>query len=155
MLTSNIYISQGLVNGVMGYVEHVDINPENDLPRTIYVKFDDESVGKRIQIKENRNAIPIETLQSEFHYGMRVIKREQFLLQPCWGCNIHKLQGTTLERAVVSIGSRVFVKGMSYVALSRVKTLVGLYIKLDASKIEAPVVVLEEYSGLANKAQAP
>ena len=109
MLTSNIYTSQGLV---MGYVEHVDINPENDLPRIIYVKFDDESVGKIIQSKENRNGIPIETLQSEFHGG-RVIIQEQFPLQPCWGCTIHKLQGTTLERAVVSIGSRVFAKGIS------------------------------------------
>ena len=79
--------------------------------------------------------------------------REQFPLQPCWGCTIYKLQGTTLERAVVSIESHVFAKRMSYMALGRVKTVAGLYIsEMGASKIEAPLV-LEEYSRLANKAQ--
>ena len=137
MLTRNIYTSEGLVNGVTGYVEHVNVNPENGIPRTVFAKFDDETIGKILQNMDKSNAVPIEPVQWEFSYRARILIREQLPLQPCWACTIHKLQGTTLETAVTSIGSKVFAKGMSYMALSHVKTLSGLYkSELDTSKIE-------------------
>ena len=131
MLIRNIYTSQGLVNGVMGFVENIEVNPETLTPRVIYVKFDDDTVGKILQSAENNNVIPIEPIQSKYLFEGRIIIREQFPLQSCWGCTIHKLQGTTLQHAVVSIGSKVFAKGMSYVAMSRLKSLDGLISELD------------------------
>ena len=42
---------------------------------------------------------------------------------------IHKSQGLTLENAVIDIGDRDIATGCTFVALSRLKTLEGLYFK--------------------------
>ena len=39
---------------------------------------------------------------------------------------IHKSQGLTLEKAVVELGSKDFSAGLTFVAISQVKTLKGL-----------------------------
>jgi ATP-dependent DNA helicase PIF1 len=41
---------------------------------------------------------------------------------------IHKIQGATLSMAEVDIGSSIFECGQTYVALSRVQSLKGLYL---------------------------
>ena len=43
-----------------------------------------------------------------------------------WGITIHKSQGLTLEKAVVELGSKDFSAGLTFVAISQVKTLKGL-----------------------------
>jgi hypothetical protein len=43
-----------------------------------------------------------------------------------WGITIHKSQGLTLEKVVVELGDKDFSAGLSFVAISRVKTLRGL-----------------------------
>ena len=43
-----------------------------------------------------------------------------------WGINIHKSQGLTLEKVVVELGDKDFSAGLSFVAISWVKTLKGL-----------------------------
>ena len=74
---------------------------------------------------------------------------EQLPLIPAWGITIHKAQGVTLDRAEIDAGSGVFECGQTYVALSRVKSLEGLYLTaLDPARIRVNKKVQEFYDGL-------
>ncbi len=52
----------------------------------------------------------------------------QFPLRLAWGVTIHKSQGKTYSRAIVDLGQRAFAPGQTYVALSRISALEGLYL---------------------------
>ena len=52
----------------------------------------------------------------------------QFPLRLAWAVTIHKSQGATYERAIIDLGTRVFSPGQTYVALSRLTSLDGLYL---------------------------
>jgi len=66
-----------------------------------------------------------------------------------WAITIHKSQGATLDSAEIDVGSGIFECGQTYVALSRVKSLEGLYLtSYDASKIFINKKVREFYDSL-------
>jgi ATP-dependent DNA helicase PIF1 len=74
---------------------------------------------------------------------------KQLPLIYAWAITIHKSQGMTLDTAYIDIGNFIFECGQTYVALSRVKTLEGLYLKnLDISKITVNMKVKNFYSNL-------
>lgn len=66
-----------------------------------------------------------------------------------WAITIHKAQGVTLDYAIIDIGKNIFEYGQSYVALSRVKSLQGLYLtSFDYTKIMANPKVKKFYENL-------
>jgi ATP-dependent DNA helicase PIF1 len=66
-----------------------------------------------------------------------------------WALTIHKAQGTTLELAEIDVGNDVFECGQTYVALSRVKSLEGLYLScFNYTKILTSKKVKDFFRGL-------
>jgi len=67
-----------------------------------------------------------------------------------WAITIHKAQGTTMDCAEIDAGNDIFECGQTYVALSRVKSIEGLYLRsFDIEKITVNRKVKEFYSLLA------
>ena len=52
----------------------------------------------------------------------------QYPLTLAWAVTIHKIQGCSLSHAQIDVGDSIFEFGQTYVALSRVKTMDGLYL---------------------------
>ncbi|RUA05461.1 MAG: hypothetical protein DSY43_04560, partial [Gammaproteobacteria bacterium] len=72
MLTSNIDITDRLINGQMGTIVHIDMNENTQKPSIIYIKFDDNKAGNTLIdkctnnfAKENR-VVPIEPIMVRF-----------------------------------------------------------------------------------------
>jgi hypothetical protein len=95
---------------------------------------------------------PHEFQHSEF--PSLVVK--QYPLCLAWAMTIHKIQGSTLDCAAIDIGQTVFEYGQTYVALSRVRTLDGLYLlNFNASKIRANPKVIAFYKSLEDTIFTP
>jgi len=64
----------------------------------------------------------------------------QFPLELAWAMTIHRVQGLSLDRAVIDLGESIFAHGQAYVALSRVNTLAGVLL----SKFRARCLALTD-----------
>ena len=63
-----------------------------------------------------------------------------------WALTIHKAQGCTLKVCRLNIGNDIFEAGQTYVALSRIKTLDGLYLdEFNPYKIKVNAKVKDFY----------
>ena len=163
MLTTNVDVSDGLVNGARGEVVHIVTNNSNNVT-SILVKFDNSRVGlKAIQTSPHRtrfaNAVPLSKNEVVFFAkGKRgsEIKRLQFPLTLAWATTIHKVQGLTLDEIVVDMEGNRFSPGQAYVALSRVKTLAGLHIlHFNPKAIKKSIDVENEMVRLCSKTLPP
>ncbi|XP_076397920.1 uncharacterized protein LOC143266194, partial [Megachile rotundata] len=126
MLRRNISISDGLINGALGIVKKFrwpalrrDQLERGELPDSVLIKFDDKSVGNRF--KDIDGYIPISPVSATFQAtkGYGDVERRMLPLILSWAVTVHKLQGTTLNKAVIDLGKRNFAKGQIYVALTR------------------------------------
>jgi ATP-dependent DNA helicase PIF1 len=89
----------------------------------------------------NQRWVPIIPVTSQWQScAENQLSRTQLPLVTAWAITIHKSQGLTLERVVVELGPKDFAQGLSFVAISRVKTLSGLAIKtaFGLSRLQHP-----------------
>lgn len=120
-----------IVNGSQGII----VDFENNLPK---VKFNNGAVriiNKHLWLSEKINSVGI----------------SQIPLIYAWAITIHKSQGLTLENAFIDAGSNIFEAGQTYVALSRLVSLDGLFLKnFDPSKIKINRKVFNFYNKYEN-----
>ena len=134
MLTTNLDVTDGLCNGVMGTVKKI-VNTKNEqgLPQAVWVLFDNERVGASSRQLTppprllHPQCVQIKPHTEQFSFQNMNITRHQYPLRLAWACTVHKTQGMTLQKCVVSFKG-TFLAGMQYVALSRVTSLQGLYV---------------------------
>ncbi|KAJ8033573.1 ATP-dependent DNA helicase PIF1 [Holothuria leucospilota] len=134
MLTTNLDVQDGLVNGVCGTISEIaSFDKTMNLPKAIYITFDSEQVGKSryqsqiVPTQINNNAVIIKPHTEKFIFQSKTVTRHQYPLKLAWAVTIDKVQGQTTDTAVISLDN-VFQSGMAYVALSRVTKLEGLHL---------------------------
>lgn len=93
-----------------------------------------------------RQTVGYHVWTSEHHQTVGV---KQLPLIYAWAITIHKAQGVSLDMAQIDAGSNIFECGQTYVALSRVKSLDGLYLTaFNPQKIKVNKKVQEFYAAL-------
>jgi len=133
LCTANIDMDNSICNGSQGKV--IDIVDKNDKTQII-VKFTNGAI---------RNIEPHFWQSDEYP----CIAIGQYPLCLAWAMTIHKIQGATLSMAEIDIGNSVFEYGQTYVALSRIKSLEGLYLSaFEPHKIRANPKVIEFYNAI-------
>jgi ATP-dependent DNA helicase PIF1 len=130
MLTANVWTEGGLVNGSMGTIHDiifVETGPPS-LPAVVFVKFD-LYVGPGVRTLEGDEVVPIVPLKRTWEGKNGTCSRKQIPLCLAWAITVHKSQGLTLSKAKIDLGSREFAAGLSFVAVSRVRSLGDIYFK--------------------------
>jgi hypothetical protein len=102
--------AQGFVNGSRGQVVDFD----SDTP---IVKL--QKGGRRVAVEPHSWTV--------MEDGFERARVTQLPLRLAWAITIHKSQGMSLDSALIDLG-RSFTYGMGYVALSRLRSLDGLYL---------------------------
>ena len=95
-------------------------------------------------------AVEITPISGKFFAQQGItLQRTQLPLEPCWAATIHKVQGLSLDAAVIDLGPSMFEDEMAYVALSQVYSLDGVaLLDLVASKVKAFALVQQEMARL-------
>jgi len=110
------------VNGSLGTIKKL----ENDC---VWVQID----GHEYRVdRETWTDIKYEYDRSENNIIPKKIGTyEQFPIKLAWAITIHKSQGKSFQRALIDFGGGTFAHGQAYVALSRIQTFHGLYLKRE------------------------
>uniref|UniRef100_A0A3P8T7X0 ATP-dependent DNA helicase PIF1 n=1 Tax=Amphiprion percula TaxID=161767 RepID=A0A3P8T7X0_AMPPE len=133
MLTKNLDVARGLVNGARGVVVAFE-SGKHGLPRVRFLCGVTEVLKKERWVFKSGGGI--------------YLSRQQLPLKLAWAISIHKSQGMTLDCVEISL-ARVFESGQAYVALSRARSLEGLRVMdFDPSVVRADPDVLVFYKRL-------
>ncbi len=75
---------------------------------------------------DGRCCVPVFPVTNEFYYDGQECSRTQLPLTLAYAITVHKSQGISVSKAVLDISQKEFSPGLSYVAISRVRTFTGL-----------------------------
>ncbi len=142
MCIVNIELTNGemLCNGSQGIVVRFT---QDGLPVIRFSRANSTNSSSGFEIPMTYHIWPSETIP-----GVGV---SQLPIILAWALTIHKAQGATLDIAEIDAGSSIFECGQTYVALSRVKSLEGLYLtSYDVKKIRVNKKVQEFYQLITN-----
>jgi len=150
MLTSNVDVNDGLVNGAIGVLRHIEfISDQQQSERVdpmslrLWIEFSDQSTGSLMRQQQrkvisrmrrvvHRSWTPIISKSANISLTKKIkSKRQQFPLTPASAITIHKSQGGTFDKIVYQYAKNQ-PNQLVYVALSRVKSIEGLHIINDA-----------------------
>ena len=141
MLTTNLDICDGLVNGSLGTVVGFEYNKEGQI-QFIMVAFDDIEDGKRRRANFDQvvakyhglNATPIEKMEITFSQSKKNDGAQgtavNFPLKLCYAITAHKIQGLTVKKPTcIVLHLHGYLRpAMGYVMLSRIQCLDQLII---------------------------
>lgn len=126
----NLCSECSLVNGAIGTV--VDMvwkecaEPKEEDPHVLMVHFPGYSGPKVYFDDEGRVIVPIFRSERPYTYHNDYCTLTQFPLFIAFAISVHKSQGTTQDKVWLDIADKEFTPGLTYVAISRVKTLDGV-----------------------------
>lgn len=129
MVTRNLDVEYRLVNGCFSKIANIVTETKDGIStiQMLGLQLNSPNAGKkhrrRVQDEED-NLVYIG--RSEEHLSKGAVRR-QFPIKLDYACTAHKVQGMTLQNAVVSL-KKIFELGMAYVALSRTTSLCGLQV---------------------------
>ena len=124
MLSSNLWVEMGLVNGAMGSIQAICYHEGGappDLPVAVTVLFD-RYTGPTL----SDGTVPIAPIRHSWSTSGTHCSRLQLPLKLAWSVTVHKAQGLTLDKVTIDIGKREFSAGLTFVAVSRVRHISDL-----------------------------
>ena len=161
-LTYNVNTSDGLTNGVTGTLCNWSTTKDN-LVATIYILFPDNKCGKKARATHSFEThklgihpswTPIQRTNVQFKIARTstyTIHRQQFPIRVCAARTVHRVQGQSLEKALIDLGGKK-QPGMHYVAISRMITKQGLQLRnFKKRDVIASHEVTTEYARLRNE----
>jgi len=139
MCTVNLDMNAGICNGSQGIVVDFLVKDTVQIPIVRFSNGVVREIGRHYWQSEEIPCVAV----------------GQYPLVLAWALTIHKIQGTTLTNAEIDIGNRIFEYGQSYVALSRVKSLDGLYLsEFNPERIGANPTVIEFYKKIQERIES-
>lgn len=150
MLLKNLNFNKGLINGACGTVLELKKSESKaeSIPQQQEVMQPQKPEDEEYILVKFDNGVEEVIAKHTFEAyrdGEVVVSREQYPLRLAYGITIHKSQGMTLDKLIVDC-NRIFECGQVYVALSRIKSIDGLYLKsFNPQKVWANGEVLKFY----------
>jgi ATP-dependent exoDNAse (exonuclease V) alpha subunit len=144
MVTVNIDVSDGLYNGALGTLRRIDFEeiPGKNQTKSaaLWIEFDCQSIGIEARRQKKAHMIankisdtwtPINRLNKQFNLldkGSVKVNRLQYPLVVAESRTIHKSQGLTVDTVVLDAKGRNLTREKAYTAISRSRTLNGVFI---------------------------